>query len=221
MLDRHLCQQCRQRSVAYVLQACASSGGGLAARFLYSLVGPPKLAYLWEHRVRGRALFPGAAMFEAAYAAGAALLGAHAASADGADPSHCLSRSLPRRPSCRGRYGTASKATAAYRVLEHCRRKRRSMTVLWLCWQRLIMRTAAATGDDARPALGVCGVTIPAPLLLPSPASAGLDTSSSRTSVCLIDVTHSGSLILRESSVSRCASCTGPPTATSNSLAII
>jgi hypothetical protein len=29
----------------------------------------PSLAYLWQHRVGGRALFPGAAMFEAAYAA--------------------------------------------------------------------------------------------------------------------------------------------------------
>ena len=46
-------------------------------RFVCSLGSAPALSYLWQHRVRNRALFPGAAMFEAAYATGAALLGAH------------------------------------------------------------------------------------------------------------------------------------------------
>ena len=58
------------------LQACIGTGLACAARFVCGLLGPPTLAYLWEHRVRSRVLFPGAAMFEAAYAAEAALLGA-------------------------------------------------------------------------------------------------------------------------------------------------
>jgi hypothetical protein len=37
------------------------------------LVVRPDTAYLWDHRVRGTALFPGAAMFEAAYNAGRVL----------------------------------------------------------------------------------------------------------------------------------------------------
>ena len=57
-------------------QACIGSGAAYAARFVCSLDGSPALAFLWEHRVRSRALFPGAAMFEAAYAAASALLGA-------------------------------------------------------------------------------------------------------------------------------------------------
>lgn len=39
-----------------------------AARFQLSLAAP-RLAWLWEHRVAGRAILPGAAMFEAAFAA--------------------------------------------------------------------------------------------------------------------------------------------------------
>ena len=77
---------CIDQAVSCDLQACTGSGGGYAARFLCSLLESPALAYLWEHRVRGRALLPGAAMFEAAYAAGAALLGAHAATGRNYDP---------------------------------------------------------------------------------------------------------------------------------------
>lgn len=41
---------------------------------LASMLQLARHAYLWDHRVRGRALFPGAAMYEAAYAAGMLLL---------------------------------------------------------------------------------------------------------------------------------------------------
>ena len=58
------------------MQVCLTVGTTAAARFVSGLAATPALVYLWEHRVRSRALFPGAAMFEAAYAAGAALLGA-------------------------------------------------------------------------------------------------------------------------------------------------
>lgn len=47
------------------------------ARFTCLISHQPSTSYLWEHRVARRALFPGAAMFELAYAAGASLLSAH------------------------------------------------------------------------------------------------------------------------------------------------
>ena len=52
---------------------------------LQTLLSAPALAYLWDHRVAGRALFPGAAMLEAAMAAGHVLLDGAAA----AQPALC------------------------------------------------------------------------------------------------------------------------------------
>ena len=51
------------------LLSCSSAG------FALRLGSGPGLSFLWQHRVSGRALLPGAAMFEAAHAAGTSLLG--------------------------------------------------------------------------------------------------------------------------------------------------
>ena len=53
------------------------------AQFQAALSGAA-LSYLWDHRVQGRPLFPGAAMFEAAFSAGALLLAGSSATTAGA-----------------------------------------------------------------------------------------------------------------------------------------
>ena len=45
------------------------------AGFSLQLGSSSGLAFLWQHRVSGRALLPGAAMFEATHAAGSSLSG--------------------------------------------------------------------------------------------------------------------------------------------------
>lgn len=45
------------------------------AGFTCRLARAARLAFLWAHRVSGRPLLPGAAMFEAAHAAGLSLAG--------------------------------------------------------------------------------------------------------------------------------------------------
>lgn len=42
---------------------------GHIAKFEMQLNNSPGMSYLWQHQVAKRALFPGAAMFETAYAA--------------------------------------------------------------------------------------------------------------------------------------------------------
>ncbi len=54
-------RRCTFRQVGAALSAAGT-------RFQCSL-GVASLAWLWEHRVSGRAILPGAAMFEAAFAA--------------------------------------------------------------------------------------------------------------------------------------------------------
>jgi hypothetical protein len=46
-----------------------------SAGFALRLGSGPGLSFLWQHRVSGRALLPGAAMFEVAHAAGSSLSG--------------------------------------------------------------------------------------------------------------------------------------------------
>ena len=50
---------------------CRKTGAG---RFECGLAANPGMAFLWQHQVSGRAILPGAAMFEAAFAAAAVLL---------------------------------------------------------------------------------------------------------------------------------------------------
>lgn len=60
----------------HAVWAGAASGPRPLLACLHSDLGRPALAGLRQHRVAGRALLPGAAMFEACHAAAAALLGA-------------------------------------------------------------------------------------------------------------------------------------------------
>ena len=59
-----------------IIQKFISWENRKTARFTCLISHRPSTSYLWEHRVARRALFPGAAMFELAYAAGASLMSA-------------------------------------------------------------------------------------------------------------------------------------------------
>ena len=69
-----------------LLARLAAGGGGGSKGVVHlqaALTASSSLAYLWDHQVAGRALFPAAAMFEAAYAASAMLLDPGSATASG------------------------------------------------------------------------------------------------------------------------------------------
>ena len=105
----------------------------------------PAAAFLWQHRVQGRAVLPGAAMMESCFAAAAMLIG-----------DHFLGQRICMAP--------------GFRLIQE-----EVSSICFMCWadERLHVR------------LCLTSLAIPAPLILPGPASASAPTGSNGLQCCI------------------------------------
>jgi hypothetical protein len=121
------------------------------AVFALRLGSGPGLSFLWQHRVSGRALLPGAAMFEAAHAAGSSLLGLSSEHHDVQSVSLPVSVCL--------QVGDMYCLARCPCLLDSTGNRQ----------QQVIRPVYDCTGDEGIGDLVLCSLAIEAPLLLPPP----------------------------------------------------
>lgn len=185
-------------------------------RFACLLSNQPGTTYLWEHRVAGRALLPGAAMFELAYAAGASHLGAYGAPVSFkltcANRTFTIYIMLNNNPRSIRHFSVTS---TLYRFWSDCKESNNDNTHCGICDGTLHSNHHRSTihgsgqtnlrpiisllaGEEYRALSSVTDAIIPLPLLLPP-------TSRSATSTALEVIVESNSTItLQQPGTSRC-----------------